>query len=279
MNKTNDQSILLIGAGNMGSSIAKGLITNQWPAELITFCEQQASRHTSLKQAFPDCTVISAPEEIEFTPKVILLAVKPNDMSSVCQSLAKNKQWADCLYITIAAGLPVRAYQSWLGEQSTIIRCMPNTPAAIGMAMTGLYTHSSTKPEEKVLAEQILGAIGKVIWVDKESMLDAVTALSGSGPAYLFYLMQCLQKSGQALGLSVKDSYTLTLQTMLGAAQLADFQGLDFETLRANVTSKGGTTEQAINSFEQNDFASIVENAVQAAANRANEISQSFDQE
>ena len=279
MNKTNDQSILLIGAGNMGSSIAKGLITNQWPAELITFCEQQASRHTSLKQAFPDCTVISGPEEIEFTPKVILLAVKPNDMSSVCQSLAKNKQWADCLYITIAAGLPVRAYQSWLGEQSTIIRCMPNTPAAIGMAMTGLYTHSSTKPEEKVLAEQILGAIGKVIWVDKESMLDAVTALSGSGPAYLFYLMQCLQKSGQALGLSVKDSYTLTLQTMLGAAQLADFQGLDFETLRANVTSKGGTTEQAINSFEQNDFASIVENAVQAAANRANEISQSFDQE
>ncbi len=279
MSNSNHQPILLIGAGNMGASIAKGLVATAWPAELITFCEQQTSRHDSLKQSFPDSTVISTTEDITHTPKVILLAVKPNDMADVCQSLAINQSFSNALYITIAAGLPVSCYQSWLGDHASIVRCMPNTPAAIGLAMTGLYTPESTSVNDKNLADQILSAIGKTLWVNKESILDAVTAVSGSGPAYLFYLMECMQKSGQTLGLSADESYTLTLQTMLGAAQLADQQGLDFETLRANVTSKGGTTEQAINCFMQNNLQTIVEDALTAAASRAHEISQSFGKE
>jgi pyrroline-5-carboxylate reductase len=202
-------------------------------------------------------------------------------MASVCQQLASIEFTSETLFISIAAGVPISAFQRWLGEHCSIVRCMPNTPAAIGLGMTGIFTSANTSDANKSLSDQILSAIGETIWVDKESMLDAVTALSGSGPAYLFYLMECLQESGKTLGLSSQQSYQLTLQTMLGAAQLAqqlgEEQDIDFATLRANVTSKGGTTEQAINCFIENDMKKIVEGAVKAAADRACEISQSFN--
>ena len=279
MSHSEHQAILLIGAGNMGTSIAKGLIANQWPAELITFCEQQTARHATLKHEFPQCNIIATAKDITRAPDVIILAVKPHDMAQVCKSLSQHQTFNDALYITVAAGLPISCYQTWLAESATIVRCMPNTPAAIGLAMTGLYTADDTRQDDKQLADQILSAIGKTLWVDKESMLDAVTAVSGSGPAYLFYLMECMQNSGQTLGLSREESYALTLQTMLGAAQLAAHQDIDFGTLRANVTSKGGTTEQAINCFIKNNLQDIVEQALTAAADRAQDISQSFDKE
>lgn len=271
-------SLLIVGAGNMGKSIAQGLISKQWPANLITFCEQDKRHHDALQNEFTGCNVISHPDEMSKPPRVTLLAVKPHDMPTACKLLSNNSLFTDCFYITVAAGVPVNAYKIWLGPHSTIIRCMPNTPAAIGMGMTGLYTDSDTGDEEKSIAVHILGAIGKTIWVDKEPLLDAVTALSGSGPAYLFYLMECIQNSGQSLGLDKNVSYQLTLQTMLGAAQLAAHQDIDFKTLRANVTSKGGTTEQAINCFIKNNLHSIVEEALGAAALRAREISESFNE-
>lgn len=273
------QSILIIGAGNMGRSIANGLLGKQWPASMITFCEHQVSQHTSLQESFPASTIVSSLSDISPPPKIVLLAVKPHDMESVCHSLSTCKWTSAALFITVAAGVPVSSYQRWLGDDATIIRCMPNTPAAIGLAMTGLYTDVTTSMAEKDLADQILGSIGETLWVDKESLIDAVTAVSGSGPAYLFYLMEAMQKSGQILGLNAEQSYKLTLQTMLGAAQLAKHQAIDFETLRANVTSKGGTTEQAINCFERHKLHTIVEEALSAAANRANEISQTFEKE
>ena len=279
MSHREHQAILLIGAGNMGASIAKGLIANHWPAELITFCEQQTERHAALMHDFPQCNIIAAVTDITHTPDVILLAVKPHDMAQVCRSLSHHETLNNALFISVAAGLPISCYQAWLGRSATIVRCMPNTPAAIGLAMTGLYTADNTSQDDKQLADQILNAIGKTLWVNKESMLDAVTAVSGSGPAYLFYLMECMQNSGQALGLSSEESYALTLQTMLGAAQLAAHQGAEFGTLRANVTSKGGTTEQAINCFMKNKLQDIVDQALTAAADRAQEISQSFDKE
>ena len=280
---TRQQSILFIGAGNMGTSIAAGLLAKQWPANQITFCENQLSRHAALAKAFPGSTIVATPEQITTLPSVVLLAVKPNDMALVCQQLASIELTPETLFISIAAGIPISAFQSWLGEHSSIVRCMPNTPAAIGLGMTGIFTTTNTSDVNKSLADQILSAIGETLWVDKESMLDAVTALSGSGPAYLFYLMECLQESGKTLGLSPQQSHQLTLQTMLGAAQLAqqlgEEQSIDFATLRANVTSKGGTTEQAINCFIENDMKKIVQNAVKAAADRACEISQSFNEE
>ncbi|MFK8027099.1 MAG: pyrroline-5-carboxylate reductase [Gammaproteobacteria bacterium] len=279
MNSTDNQSILFIGAGNMGTSIASGLLAKQWTANKITFCDHDHSRHEALRQSFPDCTIVSEPSEATMPIKIVLLAVKPNDMQAVCQTLSLMGLPKDTLFISIAAGVPVSAFQQWLGNQAIIVRTMPNTPAAIGSGMTGLYSSPSIDEKDKALADQILGAVGATIWVEKETMLDAVTALSGSGPAYLFYLMECLQKSGKALGLNAEDSYTLTLQTMLGAAQLAHQQTLDFQTLRANVTSKGGTTEQAINCFIQNDMEKIVDSAVKAACEKASEISQSFNKE
>ena len=279
MNNSDLQTILIIGAGNMGTSIALGLLTNHWPAEKITFCEQDHSRHAALSDTFPECTIVSDPAEVTSACKIVLLAVKPNDMASACQKLSAINLPTHTLFISIAAGVPVSAFQNWLGNQATIVRCMPNTPAAIGLGMTGLYSHPSISRADKQLADQILSATGKTLWVDTENMLDAVTALSGSGPAYLFYLMECLQESGNSLGLSAQDSYTLTLQTMLGAAQLAKQQNIDFKTLRANVTSKGGTTEQAINCLMQNDMEKSIDNALKAAAARAAEISQSFTKE
>jgi pyrroline-5-carboxylate reductase len=278
MSYANHQSILIIGAGNMGSAIASGLLAKQWPVNQITFCDHDHSRHQALSTAFPDSMIVSDPSEAA-PCKIVLLAVKPYDMQSVCLNLSTIDLPADTLFISIAAGVPVSAFREWLGHQAVIVRCMPNTPAAIGLGMTGLYSSPDTNSSDIELADQILSSTGKTLWVDKETMLDAVTALSGSGPAYLFYLMECLQESATALGLSTQDSYTLTLQTMLGAAQLAQQQNIDFKTLRANVTSKGGTTEQAINCLVQNDMKKIVDSALKAACEKAGEISQSFTKE
>lgn len=279
MNNHTPHTILFFGAGNMGKSIAKGLLANGWTADTITFCDTDTSRHTLLLQEFPDCRVLTSVDELCSPADVIMLAVKPYDMKSLCKSLDSYQQVKDALYISVAAGLPVEAYQQWLGEDVKIVRCMPNTPAAIGTAMTGLYAGSNISAADKSLADQILNSIGETLWVNKESLLDAVTALSGSGPAYIFYLAECMQNAGQNLGLSCEESYRLTLQTLLGAAQLAKHQAVDFSTLRANVTSKGGTTEQAINCFMQNNLNPIVDQALSAAANRAKEISQNFDKE
>lgn len=276
MNNNNQQSILVIGAGNMGKSIVKGLLAKQWPADMISFFDPRTSRHALLKKEFPDNLIISSVSDLESPPRVILLAVKPHDMEAVCQSLHTHEVTGTALFISVAAGLPIRAYQHWLGSKATIVRCMPNTPAAVGLAMTGLYTKATTSIDDKELADQILNSIGETLWVDKESLLDAVTAVSGSGPAYLFYLMEGMQKSGQSLGLNTEESYKLVLQTIVGAADLAKHQALDFETLRKNVTSKGGTTEQAINCFKHNNLHAIIEDALSAAENRSNEISQTF---
>ena len=279
MNSSENQSILIIGAGNMGTSIASGLLAKQWLANQITFCDHNSSRHEALSQTFPGSTIVSDPLEASSPSKIVLLAVKPYDMQSVCLKLSTANLATSTLFISIAAGVPVSAFQNWLGHQAKIIRCMPNTPSAIGYGMTGLYSPPETNSVDRNLADQILSSTGKTLWVDKETMLDAVTALSGSGPAYLFYLMECLQESGKTLGLNAQDSYTLTLQTMLGAAQLAQQQNIDFKTLRANVTSKGGTTEQAINCLVENDMKKIVDSAVKAACEKAGEISQSFNKE
>lgn len=278
MKYSNKHKILVIGAGNMGSSIASGLLTKDWSEQQLIFCEQLKERHKVLTNTFPGSEIISDIASLKSHPDIILLAVKPNDMGSVCLQIADCKLQPS-LFISIAAGVPVKAFQRWLGDDATIVRCMPNTPAAIGAGMTGLFTPANTSDKNKDIANEVLSAIGKTVWVENESLIDAVTAISGSGPAYLFYFMECMQASGEKLGLSSEDSYRLTLQTMLGAAQLADGEATTFQQLRENVTSKGGTTEQAILCFNQNNTQQIIDQAVKAAATKASEISQSFDDE
>ena len=279
MDTAANKTVFIVGGGNMGSSLAKGLLANKWNAEQINICEQDQARHDVLRSEFPHCKII------QFCPApippscIIILAIKPQDIHAVCKQIANAKFASDTLFISIAAGVPTSAMRQWLGDQAVIVRCMPNTPAAIGQGITGLYTSVHTDEVSKKCAQEILDGVGSSLWVQEESILDVVTALSGSGPAYLFYFMQCLQESGQALGLSEQDSYALTLQTIAGASLLAQQQNKNFAELRANVTSKGGTTEQAINCLSKHKFNEIVNEAVNAAANRANEISKSFSKD
>ena len=279
MQNSSKQSMLIVGAGNMGVSIAKGLLANHWTDDRLIFCEQQVDRHDYLRQEFQQSGLISNLSDLTSLPNIILLAVKPDNMAAVCRQLACAGLAAQTLCISIAAGVRLRTLKMWLGKNTPLVRCMPNTPAAIGYGMTGLYTPPETDPKHKLSADNILKSIGLTLWVDNESLLDVVTAISGSGPAYFFYFMEALQKSGQSLGLNRQDCYRLALQTMLGAALLAENQNVDFAQLRINVTSKGGATEQAIKCFMQNKVDEIINAAVYAAMARAREISQSFVQE
>jgi pyrroline-5-carboxylate reductase len=272
-----EQTILIIGAGNMGCSLARGLIDHGWKPSQISLCESHHPKHEQLNQLFPGSTIIDTPASYQNKPSAIILAVKPHDLPQTCKQIAEHGFDRHTLFISIAAGAPIASLRHWLGKDSEIVRCMPNTPASIGMGMTGLYTDESTPGEHKVLADNLLTAVGKTVWVESEQQLDAITALSGSGPAYLFYLMECIQEAGQALGLNEKDCYQLTLQTMLGAAQLAQQEAKSFDSLRESVTSKGGTTEHAIKTLEKHEFRKIVAEAIQAANARAGSISQSFE--
>lgn len=263
----------------MGSSLVNGLLANHWQAEKIFICEQHLPRRNWLNSEFPQCQIVASYDSPIPPNSIIILAVKPQDMRTVCQQIAASTFAADTLFVSIAAGVPTTVIRKWLGKQTNIVRCMPNTPAAIGHGISGLYAGENISVDNKKCAQEILSGAGKIIWVQNETLLDAVTAISGSGPAYLFYFMECLQESGKALGLSAQDSYAFTLQTMAGAALLAQEQNQSFQELRANVTSKGGTTEQAINCLENNDFKHVIDTAVQAAARRATEISNSFNNE
>lgn len=263
----------------MGSSLVKGMLSNQWPAEQITICEQNPARRKWLTSEFSDCHIVENCATPIAPASVVVLAVKPQDMRSICRQISANQFSEETLFISIAAGISTQAITQWLNTPASIVRCMPNTPAAIGHGITGLYADANTPSEDKKCAQEILTGAGRTLWVQDEAMLDAVTALSGSGPAYLFYFMECMQDSGIALGLSAADSYLLTLQTMAGAARLAQEQNQSFEELRANVTSKGGTTERAINCLFDNNFKGIIDEAIRAAAARASEISNSSDQD
>ena len=261
----------------MGCSLARGLIAHGWKPDQISLCESHQPRHDELNQLFPDSRVISSADTCQHQPAAIILAVKPHDLPDTCRYLGTCGFDSHTLYISIAAGAPIASIKQWLGSDTEIIRCMPNTPASIGMGMTGLYANKNTSSEHKALADSLLKAVGKTVWVESEQQLDAITALSGSGPAYLFYLMECIQSAGQEIGLNKEDCYQLTLQTVLGAAQLAQQQEESFDTLRKNVTSKGGTTEHAITSLENHHFRQAVSDAIHAAFERAGAISKSFE--
>ena len=182
------------------------------------------------------------------------------------------------LYLSVAAGVPCQTLMQWLGTNARLVRAMPNTPAAIGLGMTGLYTALASDHEYRTIATNIMQAVGKTLWLDSEDKLDALTALSGSGPAYVFYFMECLQQAGISLGLSAEESRTLVQQTLIGSAQLAN-QTTPFTELRHNVTSKGGTTERALNALTEQDLEKIIILAVTYARDRAREMSHSYQEE
>lgn len=263
------QSICFIGAGNMASSLIGGLIANGWQPDSIFACDPNADALQHLRQQTgvrisDDNLASSAAADI------VVLAVKPQIMQGVCENLAALPGDRQRLFISIAAGITSRAIDQWLGNGKAIVRCMPNTPALMQLGATGLYANAQVSSEQQLAATTILDAVGISIWVDEEAQLDAVTAISGSGPAYFFYFIELLQAAGEKLGLPPDVAATLARQTALGAAHMA--KDGDVKQLRANVTSKKGTTEQAILSFQDNNLEKLVDAATAAARDRAREL-------
>ena len=268
--------VAIVGVGNMGSGLARGMLAQGWNAGDIFLVENSKEKITLLQKEFPNCNVISIDDDQLEKAQAFILAVKPIDLQNTCEQLKQYSLHENIVFISIAAGVKIESLQNWLPPSAIVYRCMPNTPAAIGLGITGIYTLNNAHQANNDLVDKLLSASGKTIWVSNETMLDAVTALSGSGPAYLFYFMECLQSAGQNLGLSEQESYQLTQQTVFGAASLAQSTSSNFSDLREAVTSKGGTTEQALQHFMQAEFSRIVNDAIQAAAVRAKEISDSF---
>ena len=270
------EKIVVIGVGNMGASLVRGLLNNNVPAEQIHLVYRETADADRLALDFPDCSLSTFNAALA-SPASFILALKPKDTLQLCRDIAASMDTAKSLFISVAAGIPYQSLQDNLGTSAIVVRSMPNTPAAIGYGMSGLYTDKNTAAIYRDRADNILRSVGKTLWLNDESELDAVTALSGSGPAYLFYFMECLQESGQALGLSAEQSTLLTLEMIHGAAKLALASDASFAQLRSNVTSKGGTTEAALRSLSTNDLQDLITQALQAAAERSKEISQSFE--
>ncbi len=203
--------------------------------------------------------------------RVLVLAVKPQILKTVVTKLSSVLTTRHLL-ISIAAGVPLQSIETWAGQTLPVVRCMPNTPALVGAGMTALYANLAVTPEQRDTAEAILSAVGKIAWVREERDLDAVTAVSGSGPAYFFYFMQAMQKEGERLGLKPELTRTLVLETAYGAALMARESNAEVSELRHNVTSPGGTTEAALNVLEKFHTRDIIGRALTAAAERSRQL-------
>lgn len=262
-------TIAFIGGGNMATSLIGGLLAAKNPARLLV-CEPDSARRQALAQQFRIAT--SADNQAALKAEIVVLAIKPQLLQSVCRELATGIAGHRPLFISIAAGVRSADIERWLGGAAAIVRSMPNTPALVQCGATALVANARVTAAQKQQAETILQAVGLALWVTDEAQLDAVTALSGSGPAYFFLMMEAMQAAGEKLGLSSSDARALTLQTALGAAQMASQSEVDATTLRTRVTSKGGTTEQAILSFENAGFRSIVQQALAAAAAQSRKL-------
>jgi len=263
--------ICFIGGGNMASSLISGLINNKHNASDITVTDPDQKKLDQLNKQFSINTDVDNLEAIK-NANVIVLAVKPQVLKEVCESLKDTICENRPLIISIAAGIRSTDIDRWLGNNNSIVRCMPNTPALIQAGATGLFANHNTLAEQKETADNILSSAGITLWVDTEEQLDAVTAISGSGPAYFFLFLEAMQKAGTQLGLDEKTAGLLAKQTALGAARMALEGDDDTATLRARVTSKGGTTAAAISSFENNNFSDIINQALTAAHDRAIEL-------
>lgn len=262
-------NITFIGGGNMASALIGGLLQQGYLPAQIRVVEINAEGREKIKQEFNVAAVAALAEGVA-NSDVVLLAVKPQQLRIVAQELAALLQ--NHLVISIAAGIRATDIRRWLDGHERVVRAMPNTPALIRAAVTGLYALPGVSAGEKHNAEAILAAVGSVLWVEREELLDAVTALSGSGPAYVFYFIEAMQKAGRELGLTETQARLLSLETFLGATGLASRSDESVAVLRARVTSQGGTTERAIQSLEKDGVKNAVIRAMHAASERSREL-------
>ena len=266
------QQIGFIGGGNMASSLIGGLVSNGYPAEKITVSDLDAEKRTYLSDTF-GVTVLEDSASVAALADILVLAVKPQVMQSVAISIGAPVQKKKPVVVSIAAGIRVDALERWLGEGLALVRCMPNTPALVKTGATGLYANAQVDDNQKDQVESLLRAVGVTVWVSSENDLDAVTALSGSGPAYFFMVMEALEEAAIAAGLDQKVAQLLTQETALGSAKMALESSESAGVLRQRVTSPGGTTERAIGILEEKGLKDIFHQAVLAAKQRSVELS------
>jgi len=270
--KMNIQKIGFIGGGNMASSLISGLIASGHSAQHIWVSDVNPDTLKALSENLNVNTSVNN-DEIISAVDVVVLAVKPQVLSSVAKSVAGLIQQKKSLVVSIAAGIGQNSLSQWLGTETPIVRCMPNTPALVLTGATALHANTQVTPEQHDLAENIMRSVGIALWVKDESELDAVTAVSGSGPAYYFLLMEAMEKAALELGLNEVTARLLVQQTALGAAKIALESSESPEELRKRVTSPGGTTQTAIETFEQGGFSELVLKALHAARDRSIEMS------
>ena len=261
-------SIAFIGGGNMASSIIGGLVAKGFSPKRIIVSDPSAESLQRLRKVAP-VKVTHDNAEAVAGADVVVLAVKPQVMKSVVESIASTVSATQPLIISIAAGIEVASLQRWFATPRAIVRCMPNTPALVQSGATALFANAQVNEDQHQLATTILRAVGIALWVDDEAQLDAVTAVSGSGPAYFFLVMEAMQAAGEKMGLAPDMVRQLTLQTALGAAQMAISSDVGAEELRRRVTSPGGTTERAVACFEEGGLRTLFESALNAARDRS----------
>lgn len=270
-----EQRIGFIGGGNMARSLVGGLIANGVPADRLCVSDIAEDKREALAQQFHVRTLADN-DDVVAASDIVVLAVKPQTLRAVLERLAPGVRARRPLLISIAAGVQLEAMQRWLGDELPIVRAMPNTPALVRSGASALFANAFVSAAQRDDAESVLRAVGVTVWLDTEALLDTVTALSGSGPAYFFYLMEAMQAGAARLGLDAKTARLLTLETAFGAAKLALESDESFAELRRRVTSPGGTTEAACDVFEQNGLANTVAAALAAAQKRSRELAELF---
>lgn len=267
--------ISFIGGGNMATSLIGGLIADGRDPASIYVTDPDFAKLESLAESFRVQTSSDNDEAVRLASAVVF-AVKPQVMATVVRDVAVAAEMHRPLFISIAAGVREPDIRRWLGYDAAVVRSMPNTPALVGSGATALFANAHVSEAQRDLAESVLRAVGLTIWVDDEELLDAVTALSGSGPAYFFLVMEAMERAAVALGLGRDEARMLTIQTAFGAAKMALESSDAPATLRTRVTSPGGTTERALDTLITGGIEHLIHKALEAAHARSVELGREF---
>ena len=265
--------IAFLGGGNMASALIGGLLAKGYAADAMSVVERLPAARAKLAERY-GVRVSDAPDAATLAADTLLLAVKPQDMRAAVSPLAGRLERQ--VVISIAAGIRLADLSRWLGGYRKLVRVMPNTPSLIGAGIAGLYALPEVCAAERESAQGVLAAVGRTVWVDDEALIDPVTAVSGSGPAYVFYFIEALERAGVELGLAPAAARELAVATFAGAARLAAESGEAPGVLRERVTSKGGTTYAALTAMQSSGLKPQFKAAMQAARQRAAELGAEF---
>lgn len=271
-----ESTTVFIGGGNMARSLIGGLISNGTPATSLRVAEPVEQLREALARDFGVAVFDDAIDAVAGAGTWVF-AVKPQVMRAVCENLAVQARTVRPLAVSIAAGITAEQLERWLGGNMAVVRCMPNTPALLGAGVTGLFANPQVTADGRAQAESLLASTGKTVWIDDEAQMDAVTAVSGSGPAYVFLLAEAMEAAARQQGLPDDAARTLVLQTVLGAARMLTESDEPADELRRRVTSPGGTTQAAIETFEAGGFRDLVVKAIDRATERGRQLSAAND--